>query len=281
MIGRAAGMRDRSKLLELNLVSRYRQPIMGAAILAIMLLHVKTMLPEGLIRGALLSALVLFLDIGVDIFLLISGMGTCRSLSRTFPKGRLTGEIGRFYLRRCKRILPCYVLVVALYGLIRSLYPQGYSWQELFQQFSLITFFTRADLTEWFIAAILVLYLFAPVLFRILESSKRRFCALMCLTALVSLAVALFSTSGIRQMVNAYFTARIPVFMTGMLLDDRIRKEAGGFRLRTVVLTCMFLYVLYSLNRLLNTHISQLCVERLLCCPIALCLSLLLGSLFE
>lgn len=274
-------MKHPTPVLSPALVSRYRQPIMGTAILWIMLLHEKTMLPEGLIRGFLLSALVIFLDIGVDIFLLISGMGTCRSLSHTFREEDPARGIGRFYLRRCKRILPCYVLVVVLYCVIRSLYPGDFSWQDVFDQFSLITFFTRGNLTEWFIAAILLLYFFSPLLYRVLENGKTGFCVLMAAVAAAALAIALLSSSGVLQMVNAYFFARIPVFMTGMLLDDRIRKEAGGFRLRTVVLFCLLLYVPYSLNRLFNGSINELCIERLLSWPIALCLTLLLGHFFE
>ena len=103
-----------------GLLSRYRGELMGLATLGIMLLHTYqlqlTSLPLRAIRQMGFA--------GVDVFLLLSGMGICLSLHR-----RAGEPLGQYYRRRCRRLLPAFWLVVGLYsaglalaGRIRSNY---------------------------------------------------------------------------------------------------------------------------------------------------------------
>ena len=98
-------MKGQSILLLPDLAGRYRKEIMGAAILGILLYHGRAMIFGGVV-GYLFAAVKYFMQIGVDIFLLLSGFGCCRSLFCTFQEKYVAKGIGHFYLRRVRRVIP-------------------------------------------------------------------------------------------------------------------------------------------------------------------------------
>ena len=80
----------------------------AVAILAVMLFHLQSELPEGL------EPLAHFCWTGVDLFFLLSGYLIGGQLLRTQPHGRVV-RLWDFYQRRLFRILPAYLVVLLLY----------------------------------------------------------------------------------------------------------------------------------------------------------------------
>ena len=91
-----------------GLISRYRSALMGVATLWVMLFHAYPF-EFGVLP---LDAFKAVGFCGVDLFILLSGMGLSVSLQRRAGQERL----GAYYRRRLSRILPAYWLVVGVYS---------------------------------------------------------------------------------------------------------------------------------------------------------------------
>ena len=144
----------------LSYLSKYRSQLMGVAACFIILCHSTFVLPGSF--GDIYKVYVSqFMQIGVDIFLLVSGLGCYFSMKKT-------PSVLRFYRKRMIRILVPYLVFVIAYGVF-SIYFFKQSITDYLFTYSLVSFFTRGVLAVWFIAAILVLYLVFPLLYKLIN----------------------------------------------------------------------------------------------------------------
>lgn len=86
---------------QLNLLSKYRAPLMGVAILMIVFFHMPVEIP------APFSYFKKLCECGVDIFLLVSGFGLYNSLDKN-------PDTLSFYKRRVERLAPSYIPFIIL-----------------------------------------------------------------------------------------------------------------------------------------------------------------------
>ena len=112
-------------------------------------------------------------NLGVDMFLFLSGVGLWFSWAKTTLSrtGSLpTGEGGgrgfffhnwfSFYMRRLKRIYPVWLIIACLYYIPRF---DGVHWGDLFGDILINwDFWLHDELTFWYIPATMMLYIFAP-----------------------------------------------------------------------------------------------------------------------
>ena len=101
--------------IELANISRYRGELMGAAMLFIILFHV------GLSRGDPFYGLRRCGNVGVDMFLFLSGIGLWFSWIK-HP------SVSHFFKRRYLRIYPAWLIMASLYYIPRF---DGNSWVDL------------------------------------------------------------------------------------------------------------------------------------------------------
>lgn len=199
-------------------INKYRNAIMGTAILWIMLYH-----SEFSFTGIfpIFSSAASFLRLngfgGVDIFLFVSGFGLFQSLSRN-------SEPINFYKRRIKRILPTYLPVLIVWLLI-TLMPTSIKellitlWNNLT---GLAFWLQRTPQFNWYILALPVFYLLAPVFFQIMQRwEKKGELALLGLTILVDICF-----------LNNYIMiaiSRFTIFALGMITGRYYweKKEVG------------------------------------------------------
>ena len=260
-------------------VSKYRREIMGAAILGIVVFHGRAVWTGG-IAGYLFAGAKLFMQIGVDLFFLLSGFGCFHSLRKNSSVTVPLDASRIFYAKRLRRILPKYLLVAVLDCVINLIVFGKLVWQQIIQNYSLITFFSSGVLTEWFIASILVLYLITPPLFQLMNADGKLFCGLIGFAAAAAFCISLCRTSYALMIVNEIFFTRIPVFMSGLLLGKKCEEGMPPVCRRTVLLICAVFLAAYLVNRLMNS-VNEIAVERLLFCPLAIAITFLLGSVFE
>ncbi len=135
-----------------NLVSKYRTQLMGISMLWIMLFHnffkwtdsnwVKTLIDHG--------------NVGVDIFLFLSGVGLYYSYEKK-------GNIGEYYKRRIVRLLiPYFVLAISFFFWVVRFEGGEYSFLSYISQ---VAFIKHNVNTTWFIPCILVLSLLFPIIY--------------------------------------------------------------------------------------------------------------------
>ena len=117
---------------------------------------------------------------GVEIFLFLSGMGLCFSMSGN-------KRLSVFYRKRLTRILPVYLLFGGVGFAVLDLLLRHKGWQKFLLDFSMISFWTDGTRLVWYIALILPLYLLFPLLYRLISLPDKRLAGV--LTAALSAAV--------------------------------------------------------------------------------------------
>ncbi len=191
---------------------------MGVAAMMIILCHA----PQyGVEVSGILRKLLVFLNIGVDIFLFLSGMGCYFSLMKS--DGYFSWLKKRFL-----RIFIPYTIVLLLLRII-GLGFDNMSWSEWLLYFSTIRFWTHHD-GMWYIALLVLLYPITPLLYRTLEHSKKRY-----LTAIAIIILLLFIThihvNTTEDLTNSVITnlqwafKRVVGFVLGMFFAPYVQQH--------------------------------------------------------
>lgn len=192
--------------------SRGRASVMSLATALILWFHVD--MPVAFLPAAFLKSVS---DIGVDMFLLASGVGIY------FAVRKYDGY--RAYLSSwLRRILPAFALVSVpwyayqVWGLGNG-DPMGF-----LKQITALSFWLDGDWSCWFVSGILFLYLVTPPVVKALDRWKWMGAAALVGTALFALAVQ--HTGLIVWLGNQLiFLGRIPAYVLGLCLGRAIREE--------------------------------------------------------
>lgn len=141
---------------------------------------------------------------GVDIFLLLSGMGLTYAIQKN---GLLL-----FYWRRIRRVMIPFALAGGIIGSIDHwgivTYIKNISGYSFYRE-NMYTFL-------WFVPAIMTFYLFFPLYYRFFSQSRNKI--LFTAAALEIWLVISLSVNGILRGELYGLTNRIPVFLIGILL---------------------------------------------------------------
>lgn len=180
-------------------ISKHRQFIYGFAALWIVFYHMNTKIPN---RGAWIP-LSFFQSTGacgVEVFLLLTGLGLYRSMKKD-PR------LGSFYGKRFVRVFLPSFIVMAVYNVFLSHRLIGYLGS--------ITFFGQwlGVNTIWYVTFILTMYLFYPLIHRLIDKRKGVLCAgAVFFFALAFLLEGLPNGPGnaVLRMVSS-----IPIFLVG------------------------------------------------------------------
>ncbi|MGM9614972.1 MAG: acyltransferase [Oscillospiraceae bacterium] len=201
-------------------MNRYRTELMGFAAIWIALLHSYA---EGPLQGVsipVISSLMNRGNLGVEIFLILSGIGLYYSMSkdsRALP----------FYKKRLSRVVMPWLIVSAPYWLIRAHITNHMTVKWLLLNWTGLSFFLDGTTTVWYVVFILVMYLVYPLVFRLQKKKPELVLLLAVLVVMANMLLFLLS-SGIYKRYEIALT-RIPVFLMGSylggILSDRDNKS--------------------------------------------------------
>lgn len=182
-----------------NLI-RKRTELMGIAILMVLLYHLFCWQ-----KYHVVLALFKYGYLGVDIFLLVSALGNCYSYNKH--------TLATFYGRRLKKILPLYWCSVLAIALLEVVWPtSGYDALTLFAQLTTLSYWgLGTQISEWFVAAILVLYLTFPLSYGLTSRFPIPALLLGCLIPI------LCQYLGIVDAWHECLISRIPIFIFGII----------------------------------------------------------------
>lgn len=178
-------------------IKEKRQIYLGIAIILVILYHMYCKTPECLPLLPFCKG-----SIGVDIFLFLSGFG----LTNSYMKNSTV----RFYQNRLTRIYPLFFLF-AVFRSIMYLYEgdQLSLWDWICNLTTLSYYQIGGRVFDWYISAIILLYLAFPVFYRI---SK------WYVILILAYAITIFLwIEGRPYFIYECLIARIPIFMTGIL----------------------------------------------------------------
>ena len=212
-----------------------RTSLMGSAIIFILLYHSYSWcIPE---KNPYLS---IFKHgyIGVDIFIFLSGFGLCSS----YTKNTLT----TFYLNRLKKIFPLYVLSGLLISLISNTKGSILTtiW-DVFCNISTLSYWNFGGIYwNWYIPAIVLLYLLFPIIYFFTEKYKYTFYIFTNLIIIIAL-----SFFAIPWQYDC-FVARIPIFILGIIIflyQNDVKKQRQSIFVSFIfLLPCIYISQYYT-----------------------------------
>ena len=201
------------KLKEIQLadLSRYRGQLMGAAIVFIILFHVP------LARGDAFFGLRRCGNIGVDMFLFLSGIGLWYAWVKQ-------PSVSHFYRRRLLRLFPAWLVVSSIYYLQRFNFETG-DYLDLVLDITVNWgFWLHDELTFWYVPAIMMLYLWAPLYMKLIARHPvfRWLPVLMvCWCVIVQWVVPVHQAVGHIEI----FWSRVPIFFLGINCGSLVRQD--------------------------------------------------------
>ncbi|MDY4645680.1 acyltransferase family protein [Prevotella sp.] len=258
--------------IELGNISRFRAEQMGAAMLFVILFHV------ALDRGDPFYGLRRCGNVGVDIFLFLSGVGLWFSWVKT-------PDVLRFYRRRLLRIVPTWLVVATAFYLPDYLGARRFS-RSLVDLIGDITlnwdFWLHDELTFWYVPAIMALYLVAPWYMRLVQSRPvYRWLPLLMVIWCVMVQWVLPIHHAVGHI--EIFWSRVPIFFIGINFGEmvRTRRQLPGEAVWLLLITFLMTFgtCLY-LEQVRHGHFP-LFVERMLYIPFTVCTVLVMNRIFR
>ena len=197
-------------------ISTYRGELMGLAMLFVMLFHVwipKDNMFHGLVRCG---------NVGVDIFLLLSGIGLWYAWEKK-------PTLKNFFWHRYIRIYPAWIVMACLFYIPQFLTVKGGGYSpdipNLIANIAVNWSFWRVDdLSFWFIPAIMMMYTFAPAYMALIRrNSSYRWMPVvfMVLAVMVQYYPPVHNAVGHVEI----FFSRIPIFLIGINLGSWVRQN--------------------------------------------------------
>jgi peptidoglycan/LPS O-acetylase OafA/YrhL len=215
----------------LNDFSKYRSAVMGVYILSIALFH------QHFLHSFPWNIFHYYGYWGVDVFLLLSGMGMVNALSK-YP-------ISIFFQHRIKRLLPscifCGILKCAIYLLIGSVII-------IPKEIDLIDWGSPLSLDLWYIRAIIVYYVISPLLYRFMQHAP--WMTILAVFILFIINELFFKTSDAGS--PSWIIERLLVFCIGMLL--MVKKKILSVHI--IIVSTIFLIIAIFIVATLKNSVS-------------------------
>lgn len=158
-----------------------------------------------------------FMNIGVEIFLVLSAIGLYVSLEKD-PRP------GAFYRKRALRtVLPTVPVVLIWFGYYDLL--GGAGWRAFFLDATLLNFWIRGSRSEWFVALILILYALYPAIHRLRKSRRGSMWLLLLIAASVAFNIVWAKLGPVSYERTEIAFSRIPVFLLGCLIAPWVHED--------------------------------------------------------
>lgn len=195
--------------MEVYKISSHRSKLMALCIFSIMICH-NTIQFTGMMQS-INDDIRFFLQGGVDGGLIFSGLGCYYSYHKIH-------SIKKYYMRRITRIMPTYIFVIACYAVFCILIVKSCTVNQYLYNYSLVTFWTNGVLKEWYVAALIVLYIISPLMFMLVDKNKTIYIILMVVIMIISVLLSMVNIPDNLSIVNEVFGSRISAFMIGIFL---------------------------------------------------------------
>ncbi|MBR6938066.1 MAG: acyltransferase [Prevotella sp.] len=254
--------------IELVNISRFRGELMGAAMLFIILFHV------WLSRGDMFYGLRRCGNVGVDIFLFLSGVGLWFSWIKT-------PSLKHYFIRRYIRIYPAWLIIACLYYIPR--FPKGGNIFDLLGDILINwDFWLNCELHFWYIPAIMMLYTIAPFYIKlIIKHPFYRWTPLIAVIwcVMVQWVIPINQTVGHLEI----FWSRVPIFLIGINMGQYVKEKRTIDGQAVWMLIVIFLMTFCSCIYLEQERHGEfpLFVERMLYIPFTITSILLLNRIFR
>jgi len=226
-----------------DLISKYRRELMGFAMIWVIFFHSTISIEE----FKYLHSLKTLGYAGVDIFLLVSGLGLYFSYKKD-------SNIISFYKRRFVRIIPTYITIVTLFSIIFLLLNK-IDFLDLIMNITTLSFwFNTTRRFDWYIPSLIILYLIAPIYINLFNRFKYK-------TIIIAISLSLGLSFCITNTSLSYlliFTVRFPIFFIGVLIGYLIDQKKKINYISYGIYTIMFLIGIILMGLFLTKYSNYL-----------------------
>lgn len=218
------------RAFDLSKISSFRNEIFGFAILSIVFYHFFDdyffAMKNGAVAGGILlkPLTIIFLgavgSMGVEIFLILSGMGLYFSFSKD-------DNLGRFYKKRFTKILIPYIPVALIFWAIKDFVLMDVSFSRFLQDVTFVTFFTNGTRTIWYAGFIMAVYLIFPLIYKAMYQKggkPRKYNFVVLILAFLIPILVYFASADFYHKTEIALT-RIPSFVSGVLLGYYVKQN--------------------------------------------------------
>ncbi len=143
-------------------------------------------------------------DIGVDVFLFLSGFTCANSFCRQ-------PDLKKYLRKRFVRVVPAYLVVAVLWFAYHDILKGGGTWATLGYDVFALNFFLGGHLDFWYIPAMLCFYLLLPFYVRVAQRSKW----VSFVPALIVVVAVVVEVSGF-FVPQCFLYLRLPIFLLGI-----------------------------------------------------------------
>ena len=217
-------------------------------------------------------------NVGVDIFLFLSGVGLWFSWVKT-------PDVRRFYRRRLLRIVPTWLVVSTAFYLPDYLGARRFS-RSIVDLIGDITinwdFWLHDELTFWYVPAIMALYLVAPWYMRLVQSRPiYRWLPLLMVVWCVMVQWVLPIHHAVGHL--EIFWSRVPIFFIGINFGEmvRTRRQLPGEAVWLLLVTFLMTFGTCLYLEQVRHGQFPLFVERMLYIPFTVCTVLVMNRIFR
>lgn len=223
--------------LSLESLSTYRTQLMGIATLMIIACHAMAMINLPSVIDKILS----FGNLGVDIFLLLSGVGCYYSF-------RKRHSVTAFWKKRTVRMMIPYVLITLFFGLFYIIVGE-YGIPYILLRLTTITYWTHHQ-GAWFVAMMIPLYLLVPLLYKMVNLGGGKNWGLIISLIILIYILTLFpiENPGNDNVLSniQYVLNRIPSFIIGMAIVPYFKSKNRLVDIFIVFITIAFFALRHS-----------------------------------
>ncbi len=208
----------KSKWLTYNLgqISECRDVFFGLSAIFLAVFHSRLMTigrPELAFLDRFIKLVQDYGNLGVDIFLILSGIGLYYSFSKN-------SNIREFYKRRAVRVLPPLFIVTAIYY---SITMKSGTVVDYIKNVTTLSFFTDGDWAFWYFSIIIILYALYPFIHKLIDRYR-----IFGLALLVVLSIGFYCYVFLKH--RAWFDnweigiLRTPMFFFGCWLGKLVKE---------------------------------------------------------
>lgn len=213
----------------------YRKEIMGVAMIWVMIFHCYTKSLSKL-NLRILYTICKHGNLGVDIFLILSGFGLYYSLSKD-------NHIFSFYKRRVVRIIIPWLVISCPYWIIKTFIADKESLGVFLLHWTGLSFWLDGITTVWYIAFIIFLYALYPLIFKL--QKKNGYILAILVGGSIAFNVILLMLCPQYYDKIEIAISRIPVFLLGSYIGDSVYNSKQLIRNKLVFLYLLMLVFLY------------------------------------
>lgn len=224
---------------QLGDLSKYRSSLMGISIIMILLCHAR--MDGAQLPDIILSILTLG-NWGVDIFLLLSGVGMYYSISTRHADINW----GVWIYKRFKRILVPYLIIETpfwlWYAFDNDIGVKGFLYYISFASYWI------EHIGLWFIALLIPLYILTPFLYKLFDNRFRYLYLFLTIVIVLVCSIIPFESSS--ETINTVqgCLSRVPCYLIGLCIgcDVKNKKCSSWF--------IIWPFLVYALMKLLNCY---------------------------